>query len=106
MAVLAAILGVAIWLVAPALPRTLRVSYRLPDELRSLSIDYERDGEVARSVTFRWSDPSPERLRHEPELAAGRYVIVVTLRDARGATHHQRRSVDLDPERVTHVDLR
>ena len=106
LAAVAAILGVVIAIVAPGVPRTVRVSYRLPTGVRALSVDYEKGGELVRSASFRWSGDSPEVVRHEPELTPGEYVIDITIEADPGGTRHLRESVQVDPARVAHVDLR
>ena len=106
MAVVAGILAVVVALVVPGLPRTVRVSFRLPEGVRSLDVDYEAHGELVRSARFSWSGDSPEVVRHEPDLSPGRYVIVATVAAQDARIRHLRRSVQVDPGRVAHVDLR
>lgn len=106
MAFIAAMLAVFVALVVPQVPRTMRVSYRLPAGVRSLAVDYESDGELARSARFRWSGDSPEVVRHEPELADGWYVIVATIDAERTGLRQIRRSTKIEHDRVTRVDLR
>lgn len=106
MAVVAAILAVVIALIVPGLPRSVRVSYRLPPAVRSLQVEYETEGELVRSARFSWTGESPGVLRHEPDLSPGRYGVAVTILVEGTGPRHLRRSVEVDPGRVAHVDLR
>ena len=104
--VIGAILVLVFLAVRPGLPTTVRVSFRLPRDVRALSVDYEQGGELVRTARFGWSGPSPEVLRHEPELAPGSTTISVTLRDVRGQTRSVRRRIEVGADRLARVDLR
>lgn len=106
MLVVAAVLGGAFLLVRPAVPTAMRVSFVLPEGVRSLEVEYAQGGAVLRSARFAWPDDGPSLVRHEPELTAGRYRIVATTRDRDGRVTVVRRQVALDADRLARVDLR
>lgn len=106
MLVVAAILGAVFLLIRPGLPTAVRVSYRLPDGIRTLSVDYEQGGTVVRAARFAWQDgASPTVLRHEPELTTGETRIVTTWSDRQGVRRTSRRTVEVARDRVTRVTI-
>lgn len=100
------LLAIVLLVVVPAMPRETRVSFRLPEGLRSLQIEYRQSGEPIRSARFNWDGNSPELLRHTPELAPGPTEVEATLRDRSGNTRNVRRSFDADSDRIARIDLR
>ena len=105
--VVAAVLGGAFLLVRPSLPTAMRITFQLPEGVRSLEVEYRQGGgAVVRSARFTWPDDSPSLVRHEPELTAGPYRIVATTRDRGGRATVVRRQVALDADRLVRVDLR
>lgn len=105
--IIAAILGGAFLLIRPSLPTAVGVSYRLPQDVRALEVEYTQDGEVVRGARFHWAEgESPEVVRHEPELTPGPAHVSATWTGVDGRRRKLERDVDLDGHRVARVDLR